>query len=305
MSDKSYFEYDNHAAEWDMVLSDPARKLIGDTWLRVDTLDYWRHERIRAPLKSIVKCDKSLSWLTVGDGRYGTDAHYLMSIGAQNVHCSDISDTLLRIGNQRGFIGTFSAQNAESLKFDDSSIDYIYCKESLHHFPRPYLALYEMFRVCRGAVIITEPRDQLIDGSIFSSIFFLLYALLKRKSYRHRFEPVGNYIYSVSERELAKFLLGMHYTVIAFKGCNDAYEPGVEFIPIDSRVTRHRLARTKMFTKIAMMNMLEYLCVMKSGLLTAALFKQAPSTNLVAEMKKDGWDILELPINPYRGQPKI
>ena len=36
------------------------------------------------------------SWLTVGDGRYGTDAHYIFSKGVRNVLATDISDYLLR-----------------------------------------------------------------------------------------------------------------------------------------------------------------------------------------------------------------
>jgi ubiquinone/menaquinone biosynthesis C-methylase UbiE len=60
----------------------------------------------------------------VGDGRYGTDANYLLEHGLE-VHASDIQDDLLKIGNERKFIKDFSKQNAESLSFLDNKFDFV------------------------------------------------------------------------------------------------------------------------------------------------------------------------------------
>ena len=189
MPQESYFRYDDHVAGYEKALSDPERMKVAETWLRSDTLDYWRHERMRRPLRSIVDSDVDASWLTVGDGRYGTDAHFLLSVGAKHVHCTDISDTLLKIGSEKGFIETFSAENAEDLSFSDQSFDYVYCKESLHHCPRPYIALYEMFRVARKAVVITEPRE--IEKTGIRLLKDLIKRLLgKQVNYPHWFEPI-------------------------------------------------------------------------------------------------------------------
>lgn len=118
-------------------------------------------------VKPFIDFDSESTWLTVGDGRYGTDGHALMNMGVKNVHCSDISDTSLKIGNAEGFIGDYSAQNAEALEFSDNQFDYVLCKEAFHHFPRPVIALDEMFRVANKAVIVIEPRDVLIDKGHF------------------------------------------------------------------------------------------------------------------------------------------
>ena len=104
----------------------------------------------------------------------------MINLGVKKVHCSDISDKLLRIGNNKGFINEFSAQNAESLKFLDNSFDYVLCKEAFHHFPRPFIALHEMFRVSQKGVVLIEPRDDLIDKSFFYIISKLIKLIYKK-----------------------------------------------------------------------------------------------------------------------------
>jgi ubiquinone/menaquinone biosynthesis C-methylase UbiE len=299
MSNRSYFKYDNHELEWQKCLSDPDKQKLGETWFKTDTLDAWRHERLRSPLRSIIKIDTGSSWLTVGDGRYGTDAHFLLTSGAENVHCSDMSDTLLKIANEKGFIKSFSAENAESLNFDDNSFDFVYCKESFHHFPRPYIALYEMFRVARKAVILAEPRDHIVDRAPLAFALSLIKALLRRDKYQHSFEPIGNYVYSISEREIEKFLLGMHYTNVAYIGVNDAYSPGVEFIPMNAQSAKDKTVKSALLLKIRLRDFICNLGLNRSGLLLATLFKEQPSPDLLAEMRRAGWNVRELPVNPY------
>jgi ubiquinone/menaquinone biosynthesis C-methylase UbiE len=296
----SYFKYDNQDEEWRKVLSDPDRKKVGDAWFRTDTVDAWRHSRMRESLIALVKNDADATWLTVGDGRYGTDANFLLNAGAKKVHCTDRTDTLIKIGSQMGFIQSFSAENAESLSFDDSSFDYVYCKESLHHFPRPYMALYEMFRVARKAVIITEPRDQVIDRAPMAFIVSLIRAALRRGGHQHYFEPVGNYVYSISEREIDKFLLGMNYTCVACTGCNDAYAPGVEFTPINPKAFKDKKMKALITFKIGLMDFLCRVGCIRTGLITAALFKEKPSESTISALEQGGWAVRRLPENPHR-----
>ncbi len=154
-----HVKYDRHAEEFDACINVNERKKVADTWLQqLNTLDCWRHGRMHALITHIIKSNPEASWLTVGDGRFGTDGNALLKKGAKKVHCSDISDTLLKIGSERGFINEYSSQNAEALNFLDNAFDFVYCKEAFHHFPRPYIALNEMFRVAKRAVILTEPR---------------------------------------------------------------------------------------------------------------------------------------------------
>ncbi|WP_353432645.1 methyltransferase domain-containing protein [Polynucleobacter sp. MWH-UH23A] len=296
----SYFQYDNHSAEWERVLHDPDYQKMGQTWLRTDTLDAWRHARMREPLRAIIQNDPQANWLTIGDGRFGTDAHYLLASGVKEVHCSDVSDALLKIGHEKGFIKEFSAQNAEDLTFPDNTFDYVYCKEAFHHFPRPYIALYEMFRVAKKAVFLIEPRDTFIDQTPLGAIIYGFKKIfLRKKDPAPAFEAVGNFVYAISEKELEKFLLGMHYTYIAFTGCNDEYIDGVEYVaenPVDVAGVK---IKSRVLKKIRKMNFYCKIGTQKTGVLTAALFKEPPTQHMIDNMEKLGWRVKRLASNPY------
>lgn len=278
----AYFDYDRHQNEWQRCLDDPARRVVAETWNRNDSVDAWRRERFHNQLMPFLGEE---TWLTVGDGRFGSDAQFLLRHG-QSVHCSDISDTLLKEAHKRGLINEFSAQNAEALTFADGSFDYVYCKESFHHFPRPYIALTEMFRVARKAVILTEPRDFQIDRRAFSWVLDIARKACGQ-SERHDFEDVGNYVYRISEREIEKFALGMHYRHVAFRSANDAYFTGLE------NAARQGREHSKLKRKLAVLDLLDKLHLRSKSMLTAVIFKQPPKVDLV------GWDYRVLPRNPY------
>ena len=168
---KEQIKYDKHEEEWEKAVTDVERKKVALTWLEQNsTLDRWRHDRIYDLLKPIIEYNSSISWLTVGDGRYGTDANALFRLGATKVMCTDISDKLLKIGNKKGFIKDYSAQNAESLTFDNDQFDFTLCKESYHHFPRPHIALHEMLRVSKLGVILIEPMDTMFKPKILNKV---------------------------------------------------------------------------------------------------------------------------------------
>lgn len=289
-------KYDRHDAEWENCLTDENRKRQADTWLRNDTLDSWRHERMHKVLLPVIRSDLNAHWLTVGDGRFGTDAHYLLSQGVARVHASDISETLLRVGKQRGFITEYSAQNCERLTFEDNAFDYVHCKEAFHHFPRPWIAVYEMFRVARKAVVLQEPRDQVVHRRWFKT---LVKSILRRPDSGHAFEPVGNYIYSLSEREVEKFLLGMHYSNCAFAGVNDYYVEGTEFCPLEGGTSKQRSLRRNVKGRIILYDILQRLRLSESCVLTAILFKAQPDKALLESLRQAGWKVNSLPVNPY------
>lgn len=295
-------KYDKHGEEWDKMLNDEERKKIALTWLHQDnTLDRWRHDRMYRLVKPIIEFNKFFKWLTVGDGRYGTDANALGKLGAEKVFCSDISDKLLKIGNQTGFIKEFAAENAESLSFSEAQFDFVFCKESYHHFPRPYIALHEMLRVSKIGVVLIEPRDYKIGVKLVNFILSKLKKLLGKKvnSEGHDFETVGNYVYLVSERELEKVQLGMHRRFIAYNYINDHYEAGFEFIQLDTSVNLHKFKIFKAKTLILIKNILMRLGLYSPGMLASVLFKDKPDEELLILLKKNGWKIKELPQNPY------
>jgi len=293
-------EYREYAQEWERALTDPNKMRIANTWLDTETLDAWRHARMRAPLKSIVKTNPEANWLTIGDGRFGTDGNFLLRSGAKSVHCTDVSDLLLKVGHERKFITSFSAENAENLSFADESFDYVYCKESFHHFARPYAALYEMWRVAKKGVILTEPRDTSIDKEPLELLKDLAKTLLGKKTRSsHAYEPIGNYIYSISEKELEKATLGLGGTTLATTGCNDAYHEGIEFVSMHSAAPSDVEARRAILSEVKRLDLLCKLRIKKTTLVSAVLFKNTPNQALVSAMQETGWTIHQLPKNPY------
>ena len=301
-------QYDRHDEEWEKCIGDRKRGEIAATWMQSGTLDRWRHNRMLGSINPFIT--KTSTWLTVGDGRYGTDAHYIMSQNG-TAHASDISDKLLKIGNQKGFIDSYSQQNAEELSFEDNSFDYVLIKEALHHFPRPWLALYQAFRVCRKGVILIEPNDdQTHLQQTISGCLIKLGGAIKRstrrilgnascRSHHYNFEPVGNFVYAINPKELEKFLLGMHYTKIAFKGINDAYEEGIEFIQMNTQSTKERKTISRVKSSIAEADARCKAGKSSYSLLTAALFKCEPTDELRVRLVEQEWELKDLPKNPY------
>ncbi len=291
-------KYDNHRDAWSRVLGDVKRGDAPEQWFAAGSLDGWRQRRVLARIKPLVEFDPGASWLTVGDGRFGADARFLAECGAGRVHATDLHDELLSEAAAQGLIGEWSRQNAERLAFEDGAFDYVLCKESFHHFPRPFVALEEMFRVARLGVVLVEPRDHAIDRAPLSPVFSLVKRVLGSGAVTdYQFEPVGNFIYTVSEREIEKFLLGRHQRYVAFSGINDFHPPVRKDRLMKGDSDRSRWRKTRL--AIRFNNLLAVIGLRRSRLLCAALFKEAPVPALRNAMCGAGWTMRVLPDNPY------
>lgn len=276
--------------EWENTLNDKHRKKVAMSWFESGTLDKWRHERM---LKKILPfIDNDSEWLTIGDGRFGTEANFIISHGGK-AHASDISDKLLKIGHEEGFIKDFSQQNAEDLNFENNSFDYVLIKESFHHFTRPWIALHEAFRVCKKGVILIEPND---ENNFFQK---LLKKIIGRNSGKYTFEEVGNFVYRLNNDELEKFILGMHYRYIGFSKLNDHYEEGVEFIRLNSKNNKEISSIRKLKIKIKIKDFLARIKLLPYNLTVSVIFKSKPSLDLKNSLIKEGFLMKELPSNPY------
>src|SRR5450759_4119098 len=92
----------------------------------------------------------------------GMDAEYIARCGARVV-ALDISSGCLgraRVRADRyGVDYTLVRGDAENLPFPDSSFDYAFVHDGLHHLPEPERAIREMARVARRGILITEPAD--------------------------------------------------------------------------------------------------------------------------------------------------
>ena len=223
------------------------RDEIHQSWFREDTIDYWRHRRMYETISPLAKYYKDANWLSIGDGRYGLDSHRLNQMFKINVFPTDISEAMLCKGKEIGLFEVYGIENAESLTFKDNSFDILFCKEAFHHFARPIIALYEMIRVSKYAVILIEPNDNhgvFVNKSkyLVSAIKIIINRIINRKytpylpntnDICHSYEDSGNYVYSVSNLEINKIIHAMDLGGMAFYEFNDSYLQGVEFGNID------------------------------------------------------------------------
>jgi len=289
------------------------KESIHESWFNENTTDFWRHKRMYETISPFARYYSTAQWLTVGDGRFGLDAIRLKKIfPIKDIFPTDIGENMLRISKERGYIETYGIENAEQLSFADSSYDVVFCKEAFHHFPRPYLALYEMLRVSRKAVVMIEPAERLVVDGVKSkyyliSAFQLLLSKILLKTYHayapvltqlnHAFEEAGNYLYSVSVRELEKVVHGMDLGGLAWKGFNDVYERGCEF--------EEAKAGNILFDRItAAITEGDYLChrypqYHQPNMVSAILFKEKPDAALLQELEDAGYNLPVIQKNPY------
>ncbi len=280
-------------------------------WLDENTVDYWRHARLYASLDPFLAAFPGATWVTIGDGRYGRDAHYLAQKGARAV-ATDISDTLLKEGQESGLIHEFSRENAEALSFKDGSFDFILYKESLHHMPRPMIAVYEMLRVARKGIIFIEPNDEPVIGCSVYVMKRILKRLMMALGFGKKlrscdtsiirpcgrsYEETGNYVYAFSERDIEKVALGLNLPVVAFKGLNDWYLKGVEFEPATKtsalfRTIQRRIAAEDRRSRRG-------LSMAAPILLVACIMKEPLSEVLRSMLGGAGFKVVDLPPNPY------
>jgi len=209
-----------HINHWDNFFDDELHQRLYPTWWDAGTANHWRHRRFMEPLLDVLQT-RDDSWLTVGDGS-GHDSWLLLNDGFQDVLTTDIGAGTLRRSLAEGHIRKYAQANAEDLKFADGQFDGVLCKEAFHHMRRPYLGLYEMLRVARRAVVLIEPQDQWAD--------FPTRVGAARPSY----ERVGNYVYSMSAREVQKIALGLNLPGYACKNMQDVYIAGCEFARADA-----------------------------------------------------------------------
>lgn len=290
--------YRRHEAHYKNLVNGTDPNRLGRIWTDESTVDAWRHRRMHALLTPFLEAHTGARWLTVGDGRYGNEAYYLLARNAE-VTASDISDTLLKEANASGYIKDFRKENAEALSFGDSAFDYILCKESFHHFPRPMVALYEMLRVARTAVVLIEPCDLFVEATVPQLLFRRVLNIVKRLAGlpkgRHRFEEVGNYVYCVSRRELEKVAMGLNYRAIAFRGLNDWYEERVGSEKAEAGNALFQKVRLIIFVQ----DLLVKLKLYRPGYLVAAIFKEAIPEGLRDSLFRERYDLIDLPRNPH------
>lgn len=246
-------------------------------YLNPTLLDQRRHAYMLSAAEPLLETRPGSYWLTIGDLRFGSDALYLKRHGAR-VMATDIDDARLRLAQSRGYFTTdeISAQNVESLKFDDDSFDYVLCKEAFHHFPRPMVGFYEMLRVAKRGLVLIEPQD--VQNPVLNATVVTSY---HSDYYHDSFEKVGNYKYTVSVREILKAAWSLKLRTVAARGFNDHFVPDMTWDIFINRVND--------------LNGMGFRGERQFNLVALIVFKEEPAPELLADMRARNFTVFTCP----------
>ena len=259
------------------------------------SMGVWRHKRVCSVIDPILEAEPEALWVTVGDGRWGRDAKYILDKGGSAL-ATNISDATLKEASDLGYINAYQQENAEALSFDADAFDYVLCKEAYHHFPRPMIALYEMLRVASRAVVLIEPNDRFVNNNLMEALFSYLINNVFKIEARHQFEKeAGNYKYAISKREIEKTAVALNCKSLFFKGINDSSIRGLG----RERFSRKSRLYKKYRNKKLLLDVLAKIRCRRHGKLVAVIFKAAPSKAVVEKFRRQGFEFIELPQNPY------
>ena len=157
-----------------------------------------------------------------------------------------------------------------------------------------------MIRVAKKGVYLVEPLDVLTKMPILlflKNILDRFNPLLINKVWKNRFswETVGNYVFKISEREIEKIAMGIGLPCIAFKKVNilTNIKENTKKVPVDKKLKR------KIFLKIKFLDFLGYLHIIPYNMLCSLIFKEVPSQEIIYDLKKMGYTVINLPENPY------
>ena len=268
-----------------------ANTTLPSCYVAPDTIDAWRHRRMLDWLQPLLTRFPNAEWLTLGDGNFGSDAHYLQSNGAQAT-ASSLTDSTLKLAFARGYLKRFCAQNAEKLSFGDETFDFVMCKEAYHHFPRPPIAFYEMWRVAKRAIVLIEPTEG--SWRLLSWMKESVKRMLRGDG-ASEFEPCGNFLFRINLRELRKMAVALNGDSIAYRFFNDFY-----FGPAaHSKALSY--AWGAVFTRLGILiqDLLGQLGLLNYGLACVILFKNEADQRTRSDLKRAGFAFSELPRNPY------
>jgi ubiquinone/menaquinone biosynthesis C-methylase UbiE len=261
---------------------------------RPDSIDAMRHEQMLAHAAPLIAAHPDASWMTVGDG--GGDGWMLSRLGAKKVTMTNISDARLQTLAQDGLLPDIQVRslNAEKIDLPDHSVDFVLCKEAFHHFPRAPIAFYEFMRVSRLGVLLLEPIE-LSSPRPLDILKRLAKRVLRRRSPIYElFEPVGNYIYRVSPREIFRMMAAVQMSWFAVRPFNDFSTPWLLHQP-------RKNSKARMLFRLGMLGQdIPSSCgLMSPGMAAVYIPTGGNDEQTRSALANAGFKITQIPVNPY------
>lgn len=182
----------------------------------LDNFDSLRHHQLTIEGLALVKGANIQSCLSIGDNR-ARDAAFAKKELNCYATASDLNIESMQRAVSEGFVDEILDIDVEKIPHKDASIDLVIAKESFHHWPRPFVGLYEMIRVAKKAVLLIEPFDVMKGEPL---------PYHNPSQFNDSYEQVGNYKYSLSLREILKVAWALRLPAVCARGFNDPAPPG-------------------------------------------------------------------------------
>jgi hypothetical protein len=109
------------------------------------------------------------------------------------------------------------------------------------------------------------------------------------------FEDIGNYVYTISKREIIKVATSIQLPLVAFYEFDDHYIEGVE---LEKRADNGPMFK-KIKRKLSQGRLLVKLGLRRYQHMISILFRVMPDQQMLQELKKNGFTLVKIPKNPY------
>ena len=157
--------------------------------------------------------------------------------------------------------------------------------------------------LAKNGVVLIEPNEiyvpsRALTGRLWIGFKQFIKKIIGQKNLHidtGNYEPVGNYVYTVSKREIEKVALGIGLTTVAFYYFNDVYVYGTEFEKAESGSMLFK----KIKADIRKKDIRSKLGLDPYKNIIVIIFKQPPSEKLCKELIDNKFEIVQLPENPY------
>lgn len=120
------------------------------------------------------------------------------------MYSTEISDALLAIAMKDQFILDYWVENTKNMSFEDNSFDFVFLQRILSSFSKTFNRF--IWNVTGREKGCNFNNDNFLVKIIRSIIYAFLLMLSGINKYE-KFETVGNYIFTISERELNKIAI--------------------------------------------------------------------------------------------------
>jgi SAM-dependent methyltransferase len=266
---------------------------LRDLFERRESMDALQHERMLQLVSPIIAAFPDAHWLTIGDA--GVDGWALRKSGVKKVTASSISDARLKKLKDLGYLNDIDvrALNAEHLELPDTSFDLVLCRQAYHHVRRAPLAFYEFMRVATVGFMLIEPAE--LNRRPLNGVRALAKIILRRRMpIFDAFEPAGNYIYRVSEKDIFKMLAAIQLPWFAIKRFNTFNNRWLAGQTRDSL-----LARSIFQLAVGIQDILASCRLMSPGLCAVFVPTNATAESVQGPLRAAHFRIVRIPRNPW------